>query len=237
MKPLCGLLMTSVVLLFTGCLEISEEIWFNNDGSGRIRYDFLIAEKFLGSSTPGKSQAFVRGLKRRLEKRPEVRKFSVREYKDTGLHHYLVDIDVRHAGDIGAILNELSGEQSALVGDTASFEEVTLGSSGEGRFSFRQPFGRALNTSLASTMFAGRFLTVTIHAPKFLSTNGTLDSLSGRAEWKIPLGDTAAVRTSPNEIRAEIQLHKRTHLLLYAGIAASAAFIIGLIWNLLHKKR
>ena len=48
MKRAFLLIVITVPILFAGCLEYSEEIWFKNDMSGTIKMDIVIEEKLAG---------------------------------------------------------------------------------------------------------------------------------------------------------------------------------------------
>jgi len=47
--------------------------------------------------------------------------------------------------------------------------------------------GEELGKAMAGAMLGGHTVTVRLHAPLILSSNGTLDATRSTAEWKVPL--------------------------------------------------
>ena len=90
---------------------------------------------------------------------------------------------------------------------------------------------------MASSMFGDRYISIKIHAPKFISSNGTFDSPSNTTEWKIPISDMMTGKIKMNIVRAEIQLQKPVNWILYIGITAAIGLVIALIIALVIKKK
>jgi len=63
MKKAFLLSIIAVPLLFTGCLEYSEEIWFKNDMSGTIKMDIVIEQKLVDLTKEAKREDNIFSLK------------------------------------------------------------------------------------------------------------------------------------------------------------------------------
>jgi hypothetical protein len=259
-KPLVFLLMIGLVFLFAGCFEISEELWFNDDGSARLRYDFGAAQVLLDRAGPGRSSGLFGGFSGRFRGHADVTKFLAQEYKEPGFHHWRFDIEVSDYRLLADILNALMSEEVALAGDSAGAPDAEIGRGASGGVDFLQSFERYtrrsspadsatgvrndtslirrrfLEKALFSEAFGERFITVKVHAGEFLSANGTIDTLKGTAEWKIRLVDSLAHPPGRDIVRAEIRLGKRTNWLFILELAASILLIAGLLLNRLRKR-
>ena len=63
-----------------------------------------------------------------------------------------------------------------------------------------------LAEQMAERMFAGRFWTVTLHAPKIAETNGQVNATSNLVEWKIPMTQIASEKTPYKELTARVEM-------------------------------
>jgi len=254
-----AVLVGAMVFLFAGCFEISEEIWFNSDGSGRLRYDFGVAQALIDAATPGRAETYFREFRTRFSEHPDVTKFASQEYKETGFHHYVFDIEFRDTRVLAELLNSLMHQQTAMMGDSTDARDAAIGRVSPSRVSFEQSLERytrrhiqgdslrapgdsagikelVLEKAMLSNVFGERFITVTIHAPRFLSANGAIDTSRGTASWKIRLVDSLAHPSGADVVRAEIQFQKKVNWVFYLEVAASILFVTGLTVNRLLRK-
>jgi hypothetical protein len=63
-----------------------------------------------------------------------------------------------------------------------------------------------LAEQMVERMFAGRFWTVTLHAPKIAETNGQANATSNLVEWKIPMTQIASEKPPYKELTARVQM-------------------------------
>lgn len=254
------LLVTAMIFLFAGCFEISEEIWFNNDGSGRLRYDFGVAQALIDAAAPGRASLYFNEFRARFSEHPDVRKFASQEYKESGIHHWVFDIEVTDTRILADILNSLMRQQVTMMGDSTDASDVSIERLGSGGTRFLQSFERytrrhargdtaltpgdssgikerLLEQAMLSNVFGERYITVKIHAPGFLSANSAIDSLRGSAEWKIRLVDSLAHAPGLDIVRAEIRLQSKVNWMFYIEVAASFLFVTALIINLFRRRK
>jgi len=88
-------------LLFTGCFEILEEIWVNNDGTGRIKIDIGVSEAMMSmgngegdDSTFSSLDADFQKTKEEVEKNPKIKRIDFKQYTDGGMKHFVFDVEV-----------------------------------------------------------------------------------------------------------------------------------------------
>lgn len=218
----------------TGCLELTQEIWVNADGSGRMTLDIALPQGLMamaseseGGSPFMENQAEYERLKAHPEEIPNLRSLDHREYVEGEFHHFVIELEVDDVTALPETMEQLQArttigeEQSGEAEEVASPAEMRLERLGGGRMLFVQPLvneGLAAGTSepgmeemeeagqaFLASMFAGRYFTVRLHAPKVTSTNGTVDGTAQSIEWKIPMTDLMS-QQGPEELRAEIEL-------------------------------
>ena len=102
MKKLSLAIVLFVSLFFAGCFEILEEVWINNDGSGRIKIDIGISEAMMSMGTSDSSANTFADLdkdfqktKEEVEKNPKIKRVDFKQYSDGGMKHFAFDVEVR----------------------------------------------------------------------------------------------------------------------------------------------
>lgn len=112
------------VTLLTGCFEFSEEVWINDDLTGRVKVEFGVSEALiaLGREMEQDPLAELRAsyeeTKQKLEGHPNVESVTVEEYSEGGLHRMALDVRVRDIREIDdEFTSRLTGR--SLLGDAA----------------------------------------------------------------------------------------------------------------------
>lgn len=232
------LLLTTVAC--TACLELTQEIWVNADGSGRMSFDVMVPEALLAMAEEsedgnpfGENQAAWESLKADPSQVPNLRSLDYQEYVEGEFHHFLIELEV----DDATRLPETMVELEKRTGDEADADEETpqepeamtppsdmrLEPLGGGKMLFVQTLvsedigdvergeseeADAAQEAFLASMFAGKYYTVRLHAPKVNSTNGALDETTRTVEWKIPMADVMSQKV-PQELRAEIEIDRQ----------------------------
>lgn len=121
-----GLLSAS--LLLAGCMDFTEEVWISPDGSGRVNFDFGIAEELValqqqskGQTKEGDSQDIVasfRMKKEKLERHPRVQKLAFNESSAGGMHHFLYTAEVKDLGAIADLAKIMLSQEPDPQGQT-----------------------------------------------------------------------------------------------------------------------
>jgi hypothetical protein len=174
-------------------------------------------------------QAVYDQLKANPEQIPNLRGLDHSEYVEGEFHHFVIELEVDDVTLLPETMQEIQArttvakEDSEETEDIASPTDMKLERLGGDRLLFVQTLvDESMMSSTGSTepgmeemeeaskaflasMFAGKFYTVRVHAPRISSANGTVDAAAQTAEWKIPLGDMMSQQV-PRELRAEIEL-------------------------------
>jgi len=229
-----SLLLVALSVACVGCLELTQEVWVNSDGSGRMRLDIALPKELLemASETDGDNplaetlQEYER-LKADPSQIPNLRSVDQSEYVEGEFHHFVMELEV---GDVTLLAETMSqlqkrtaitDEPGTGADELASQHEMKLERIGRDRMMFVQTLvddGQAGGASgldteemdaaskaLLASMFAGKHFTVRLHAPKVTYTNGKVDEAAGTIEWRIPLTELMAQK-GLQELRAEIEL-------------------------------
>lgn len=233
MKVTKGLLLLIASLACSGCLELTQEVWVNGDGSGRMRLDIALPEGLMemaaesdGLNPLTENLAEFERLKAHPEEIPHLRSLDHSEYVEGEFHHFVFELEVDDVTALPETMAEVQkrtsvGQEEGEQADAlASQHEMKLERIGDGRMLFVQTLIDEVQASSSdpemeemdasgkaflASMFAGKHYTVRLHAPKLVSSNGAIDATARISEWKIPLTELMG-REGPQELRAEIEL-------------------------------
>lgn len=85
----------------SACLELTQEIWVNEDGSGRLKYDIATPEGLLAMAAAGAEEDPLEEVRARWaelaehpETVPNLRSFAAEEYVDEDFHHFVMEVEV-----------------------------------------------------------------------------------------------------------------------------------------------
>ncbi|NIR43211.1 MAG: hypothetical protein GWN99_04675 [Gemmatimonadetes bacterium] len=233
MKSASIALVLAFGIVCSACLELTQEIWVNDDGSGRVTYDIAVPEGMLAMATADSEDdplAEVRARWAELAEHPEsvenLRSFSADEYVEEDFHHFVMDIEVDDVTLLPQTMDEVE-ELIAAEDEEGTEDADALAQPADMRFerladdrllfvqSLRidepdstasvDPEMEEASRAFLASMFAGKYYIVRLHAPAVISTNGTLDDETGSLEWKIPMADFYGDEV-PDELRAELQV-------------------------------
>ena len=229
-----GLSLLILSIACAGCLELTQEVWVNRDGSGRMRLDIALPQELLemaaetdGVNPLAESMAEYERLKAHPEEISNLRSVDHSEYVEGEFHHFVIELEVDDVTALPETMAQLqkrtaaNAEQAEKADELASQHEMRLERIGRDRMIFVQTLvddSQATDASTSGTeemdaagkaflasMFAGKHFTVRLHAPKVTATNGVMDETAGTTEWKIPLTELMA-QEGLQELRAEIEL-------------------------------
>lgn len=254
---LLAIVLITVLALCCGCFEYSQEIWVNPDYSGRIVADFGIAEQLismsaLGGGDPvGEVRAGYEKNKAELESDPNVKSVSLTEKSDADMHHFVFDVSLKDVTRLGRVGEAMEPNPGALGEDAPRKRpafELTRVKNGDVSFHMslsgmaRRPRDdgdafSGMGEAMGLSMLSGRYFTVTLHAPKFTSTNGQLSEDKRTATWKISLAELMSSKGAANDLQAEIDMPNPLLLLIFAAAALLALIAIVLIISGLMRRR
>jgi hypothetical protein len=229
-----GLLLFILSIGCAGCLELTQEVWVNEDGSGRMRLDIALPQGLMemateadGANPLAENMEEYEKLKADPGQIPNLRSVDQSEYVEGEFHHFVIEIEVDDVTALPETMAQLQKrtsldeEQAEKADELASQHEMRLERIGHDRMVFVQTLVDdsgaadasapdmeemdAAGKAFLASMFAGKHFTVRLHAPKVTSTNGTVDEGARTTEWKIPLTELMA-QEGLHELRAEIAL-------------------------------
>jgi hypothetical protein len=219
------------------CLEVTQEVWVNADGSGRLQMDIAVAEALMAmaqeSEDGGSLQATLASydkLKADPGRIGNLRSIDHREYTEGGLHHFVIEVEVDDVTLLPETLDEISrlsaadGEPLKESDELATPSDMRFERLDDGRLLFVQSLvtedaqaaGKEqandeeldeASRAFLSSMFAGKYYVIRLHAPAVNSANGQLAEDGGSVQWKIPMVDLMG-GDAPGELRAEIEVER-----------------------------
>ncbi len=260
MPRVCLVLIASITL--AGCFEVTEEVWINPDGTGRLKIDMGISEALLSESDDGRksgqrnpfedmSKDFDKA-KEEIEKNPTIKKFDFQQYSGAGMKHFVFDIEVKEVSTLNDLQKAIytgkkDSTETAETGDLPLQQsELRIEKMAAGNTLFVRTLGRPEEEkkdsaefgepgmSLVRSMFGNSFYTVRLHGSRIISSNGKIDDEKETAEWKVSIADLMG-HSGQREFRAEIG--SRTNWIFLTAIAVAGAVFAGAIVIAVIKKK
>lgn len=243
--------------LCSGCFDLVQEIWLEAGGGGRLRLEVILPKTLLGLGRIGGEDLLVSvredaaNAKAELAKDPDIRKFDYRTEEEAGVFKLIYEVESNDASKLQAAQaralaalakkagrggEDRGGGETPVAfaverklglgldfkGAVAAGPEPREGSAGE-------EFGKAM----AGAMLGGHTVTVRLHAPFILSSNGTMDATRSTVEWKVPLG--ALVEPG---FRLEMNAQAlAVDWKVGVALAAGALLLVGLVLGRLTSRR
>ena len=193
-----------IILLLSGCYDFTEELWINANGSGRMKFTIGLAENLTALIDGGRKSADFCDKaikdKNKLEKNALISALSITKSNQAGMHYCTIDIDVIDFRNFGEVRNNV------IEGNYNNYEfPFVIEELDEGRIRISQDFGnlgrdgpeqseiekvgQEMAMAMMTPMLAGKYITVTVHAPIIESSNGELSADNRTTVWKKPLVD------------------------------------------------
>jgi hypothetical protein len=219
MKKALGFFLAFIIITATGCFEMSEELWLNADGTGRVLIQLKVSEGLLAMANDGDDAGTDEHLKEaenELASDPDVEDVSTKEFSEAGMRHFEFDILVKDYLKIPEIYKRISESSETNSAFGAEFKLVDLG---KGKVRFRQHYtgegsededaeydeaGEELGKAMAAAMFADKYITVTVHAPKIDSSNGIINEDKDTVTWKLPLVEMMTQNSYEKVLEADL---------------------------------
>ncbi|HVE82295.1 MAG TPA: hypothetical protein VND93_05585 [Myxococcales bacterium] len=205
------LLAGASLLLCSGCFDVVEEIWLEAGGGGRLRLEISLPKSLLSMGRLGGEDLLVSvredaaNAKAELARDPDIRRFDYRTEEKPGVFNLVYEVEANDAAKLQAaqaralsVLASRAGKgrggmrQSPVDFSVArrfglGFDfQGALGGGSEKEDGKADP-GDDIGKAMAGAMLGGHAITVRLHAPFILSTNGAMDPTRTTAEWKVPL--------------------------------------------------
>ncbi len=184
------IILFSMALLLSGCINIAQEYWINADGTAKVSLDMGVSESLLSMGGSGGSSGNpLDELKTEFDEKtnPLIKNVQSKEYTDKDMRHYAVTFDVTK-------FDEFIAQQSKEASDTFN---ITLEKKSNGNVVFKQILKMdnssttGVDPKQLESMFKDMYWSVVVHVPAIVSTDGTKKD-NTTVEWKIPMSEVAA---------------------------------------------
>lgn len=213
-------------LLVSGCYDLTEQLWINSDGSGRMKFTIGLAENLAAMiEGSGESADFCEKSikdKNKLENNVLITSVAITKHNEAGMNYCSIDIDVKDFRNFVEVRNNI------IEGDYDNYEfPFSIIELGDGRIGISQEFsnlgrdgpnqseiekaGQEMAMAMMAPMLAGKYITVTVHAPGIESSNGEISSDNKSTTWKKPLIDIIRHPDQPH--RFEMVMIKNVSLI------------------------
>ena len=208
MERIGGLL---ALLFLAGCLDLTEEIRLNGDGSGRLMIDLGVSEKVNALATLAGNKSPMpfneEDLRKALEDSENIESFTISTRQSNGMAHTVLDAVVR---DFTRPLPSLRRSGTAGQGTEEAVAPFTVRRLDNRNLRFVHKLspllapeaGQATNL-LAGLALSNRYLSVRLYG-NIVSSNGTIAEDQRSVSWKIPLSQLLAGTTVINQLEAEV---------------------------------
>ena len=246
-----------LALAGTGCFSMTQEIWINPDGTGRILFDVGFSDELL-SMAKGSGEDPAASLRTDMEKTkkemaadPTVSSVETSERSEGGMRHFVMDVHLRQMSGMKS-MKGLGGPH----GETARTNDIRVEELPNGNLLFAgryevpqntqldeltregdDPSRDAMTRGMMGAFFADKYFTVRLHAPRIVSANGTLDAERRTVEWKTPVVQVIAPGAALPDMRAEIDLGRRRWVWVAAAVAGVLLLLGGAAFVILRARR
>jgi len=222
MKKIFQLSFLAVSLLLSGCFDITQDMWINGDGSGRMRYQLGINEQLANLSSEADICSGFYQDKNTLETYPGVQSVSYDSKHEGGIRYCIVDVHVKHFSDLVQLQTHVL-KDSLPARHQAEFQTgMELIDKDDGTGNFRlyvensarhadnkdqlKAHAEHFANVLMAQVMSGRYWTVTLHANEILTTNGEQLEEGKVIQWKVPMYDLMMDMNYSKEMLATFDL-------------------------------
>lgn len=212
-------------LFLTGCFDFSQEIWINEDASGRVQYGIKLHKGLSALSrdlniSKNPCLMFFHD-EEYVRQQPGVKSVKVTSYEQNELKQCLIDIVVEDYRRLNELQDRVFRDNKATNQKNDFITRFELKNNENGTGAFQQTIGRKKVSSnngkdsefdreaekLANMMLLSvlgdSFWSVTLHAPGITSANGKLTEDHKTVSWNILMSDILAKSDLILELQAE----------------------------------
>lgn len=213
MKIFTMFALLALALGTAGCLDYTQEIVINPDGSGATTVDFGISSSLLAMGGQENAEGardnrdkFSR-MRDRLKAHPAVSDAQYREYSEGDLQHFVVTAELNDITRLEELQDELSAEQAGEPSN-GNRSVMSVRRQADGTMAFQYllevlppatPEGQdaqmtAATREMMKSAFAGRNFTIRLRGPRVIvppadGSGVAPAAIAGGVEWKIPFSE------------------------------------------------
>ena len=189
-------------LSLSGCFDLNEELWINQDGSGRMKFTVGVAEPLMAMmKQSGESADFCDELMKQ-ESMPEqseaIESVVVVKSTEAGMDYCTIDMRLRDFRKFSEARDQaIEGKNDKyefpfLIEDladnririTQDFSSLGMDDPNQDEF---DRSAQQMAMAMMTPMMSGKYITVTVHAEEIESTNGMISEDGRSATWRKPL--------------------------------------------------
>jgi len=246
------MVVAGALALCSGCFALVQEVWPEAGGGGRMRLEISLPKSLLSMGRLGGEDLLVSvredaaNAKAELAKDPDIRRFDYRAEEEPGLFKLIYEVESNDASKLQAAQARalaVLAKKAGRGGGGADPQKGPLAIAVQRRFGLwfdvagavaggpEKPRGADidLGNAMAGAMLGGHFITVRLHAPIILSTNGTLDATRSTVEWKVPLTALAEPGFHQDLTAQALALDWKVAAVLLAGGLVLVGVVVGRI--------
>jgi len=194
-------------LPLAGCIDITQELWVYEDGSGRMKTVLGLHDELLIAQGHKKDQSACGNFfkdKPVLAEREGVESVEYKSYIEGGVVFCEADIKVSDFILLAKLQDETLADRELVTTKDNYQVEFSLKTPATGSGSFRQHIRNPTSAEgrdkllaraeqftnvLRARLMAGRYWSVTLHAPKITEANNGLSDNETTVSWRVPLYD------------------------------------------------
>lgn len=218
MKKIFNLfLVLLVTFCLIGCLDINEELWINQNKTGRLKIDLDLSERYVGfmesigsisDETKNMTIIDLEKIRKNLFDEPSVKRVDIQRYSDFGKRHYVVDLIVNDFHDLPRLSKIIlaSYEENQAGEEAFEFQDINKGElifhqkmieqlgsseSESSESSEQDSAAEGIASALLSLAFGDDQIKVIVHSSKITESNGDISDRSKTVTWKVPLSNLA----------------------------------------------
>jgi hypothetical protein len=213
------------VVSLSGCFDFTQEIWVNQDGSGRLQYGIKLHKGLSAFSREFnlKKDPCVLFFRDRedIEKKPGVVSAKISNKTEKELTHCIMDIVVDDFSRLNELQDEVLRDNKTTRQKDDFNTRFNLHNKENGLASFTQTLGSKDNATdsnedefdreahkFANMMFLsvlqGSFWSVKLNAPEITSANGKISEDKTSVVWNIQMSDILIKQDMQLELQAEL---------------------------------
>jgi len=186
MKLKLLLLVAVILVTMTGCIGYSEEMWINDNGSGKVDVEVKIAES-IATASGQNNPLSDENLKKTFENVKGIKVTEMKSFKEDGNEVAVIAFNF----DSLEALRELNKAKPGFIGET------TLTKNEKGQIVFERKLGSGSESqdpqqqAMAKALFSQYVWTYKIHFPYIVASANvekeSIDKSSNTVTWSVPM--------------------------------------------------
>ncbi|NMO20685.1 hypothetical protein HPC49_43915 [Pyxidicoccus fallax] len=253
------LLATLCLLTLTGCFDVTQELWFEPDGTARVVVDLAVPKSVgtLAKLTGGKELTALIEEQRQqaraaVAQDPNVVDLTLRQHEEGAFLHLVQELKVKDATKLPELFRKIADSAASQQREAQGTWDFRIERNG-GNYVFTQRFvpdkafagangfdpaeraGEAIAKELMKSLLAKNFITLRVHGPGIVEANGTVNEKKDTVEWKVSLAELLDAPPEGREFRAVVDAGEP--LWLWPVVIGVPLAVLGLAISAARRRR